>query len=42
VGAALVPILATSFGLADVLIVSGIAYLIAMPAFYGVLLPAAR
>ena len=40
VGAALVPILATSFGLGPVLIVAGCAYLVALPAFYGVLLPA--
>jgi spermidine synthase len=40
VGAALVPIIATSFGLSTVLIVSGCAYLLALPAFYGVLLPA--
>ncbi len=39
VGAALVPILATSFGLSTVLIVSGCAYLVAIPAFFGVLLP---
>ncbi len=42
VGAALVPILATSFGLSTVLVVSGLAYLMAMPAFYGVLLPHTR
>lgn len=40
VGAALVPVIATSFGLSTVLIVSGIAYLVAIPAFFGVLLPA--
>jgi hypothetical protein len=41
VGAALVPLIATSFGLAAVLIVSGVAYLIAIPAFFAVLLPLA-
>ena len=39
IGAALVPILATSFGLSTVLIVSGSAYLLAMVAFFAVLLP---
>lgn len=39
VGAALVPVIATSFGLSTVLIVSGLAYLVAIPAFFGVLLP---
>jgi predicted membrane-bound spermidine synthase len=39
IGAALVPILATSFGLTAVLWVAGIAYLIAIPAFFAVLLP---
>lgn len=42
VGAALVPVIATSFGLSAVLIVSGLAYLIAIPAFFGVLLPPRR
>jgi len=39
IGAALVPILATSFGLTAVLWVAGMAYLIAIPAFFAVLLP---
>src|SRR3954470_14652210 len=39
IGAAIVPIIATSFGLTAVLIVAGIAYLVAMPAFFAVLLP---
>jgi MFS-type transporter involved in bile tolerance (Atg22 family) len=41
VGAALVPVLATSFGLAAVLMVSGFAYLAAMLGFFAVLLPLA-
>jgi len=39
IGAALVPIIATSFGLAAVLIISGCAYLLAIPVFFAVLLP---
>ena len=39
VGAALVPIISTSFGLTAVLVVAGCAYLIAIPAFFAVLLP---
>jgi hypothetical protein len=39
IGAALVPVLATSFGLTAVLWVAGVAYLIAIPAFFAVLLP---
>jgi len=39
IGAALVPIIATSFGLATVLQISGIAYLIAAPAFFAIFLP---
>jgi len=42
VGAALVPIIATSFGLTAVLIVAGVAYLLALPAFFGVLRPLLR
>ncbi len=38
-GAALVPVVATSFGLPAVLMVGGIAYLVALPAFFRVLLP---
>jgi hypothetical protein len=38
-GAALVPIVSTSFGLPAVLLVGGIAYLVAIPAFFRVLLP---
>jgi len=41
VGAALVPVIATSFGLAAVLIFSGCAYLVAIFAFFAVLLPLA-
>jgi hypothetical protein len=39
IGAAAVPIVATSFGLAAVLAVSALAYLAAIPAFFAVLLP---
>lgn len=39
IGAALVPIIATSFGLAAVIAIAGVAYLIAIPAFFGVLKP---
>ena len=39
IGAALVPIIATSFGLNAVLMIAGVAYLLAMPAFFAVLLP---
>jgi spermidine synthase len=39
IGAALVPLVATSFGLSAVLIVAGAAYVVAIPAFFGVLLP---
>lgn len=39
IGAALVPIVATSFGLGSVLLSAGIAYLLAIPAFYGLLKP---
>jgi spermidine synthase len=39
VGAALVPVIATSFGLAAVLIVSGCAYLLAIFGFFAILLP---
>jgi spermidine synthase len=39
IGAAAVPIIATSFGLAAVLEVSAAAYLVAIPAFFAVLLP---
>jgi hypothetical protein len=41
VGAALVPVIAVSFGLAAVLIVSGCAYLLAMLGFFAILLPLA-
>ena len=40
VGAAAVPLIATAFGLSTVLTVGGIAYLVAIPAFFAVLLPA--
>ena len=39
IGAALVPIVATSFGLPAVVLVGAIAYLVAMPAFFSVLMP---
>jgi len=39
IGAALVPIVATSFGLTEVLWVAGLAYLVAIPAFFAILLP---
>ncbi|MFI5014963.1 MAG: hypothetical protein ACHQAY_21725 [Hyphomicrobiales bacterium] len=39
IGAAVVPIVATSFGLTTVLAVAGCAYLLAMPAFFAVLKP---
>ena len=39
IGAALVPIIATNFGLAAVLEAAGLAYLVAIPAFYAVLRP---
>ncbi|MCC6780402.1 MAG: hypothetical protein IT537_27825 [Hyphomicrobiales bacterium] len=39
IGAAAVPIVATSFGLSTVLMIAGGAYLLAIPAFFAVLLP---
>ena len=42
IGAAVVPIIATSFGLSAVLEMCGVAYLLAMLAFPGILLPLAR
>ena len=39
IGAAAVPIIATSFGLARVLQISGFAYLLALPAFFAIFLP---
>ncbi len=42
IGAAAVPIIATSFGLNAVLMIAGCAYLIALPAFFAVLLPLRR
>ena len=39
IGAALVPIIATSFGLVAVIVTAGAAYLISIPAFFGVLKP---
>jgi glucan phosphoethanolaminetransferase (alkaline phosphatase superfamily) len=39
IGAAMVPIIATSFGLSAVLMIAGCAYLLALPAFFAVLLP---
>ena len=41
-GAAAVPIIATSFGLNIVLMIAGAAYLLAIPAFFAVLLPLRR
>ncbi len=42
IGAALVPIVATSFGLPAVVLVGAIAYLVALPAFFSVLMPLER
>jgi hypothetical protein len=42
IGAAMVPIIATSFGLNVVLMLAGAAYLLALPAFFAVLLPLRR
>jgi spermidine synthase len=39
IGAALVPIVATSFGLPVVVLVGALAYLVALPAFFSVLMP---
>ncbi len=39
IGAALVPIIATSFGLPAVVLVGAVAYLIALPTFFSVLMP---
>ena len=39
IGAALVPIIATSFGLPAVVLVGAVAYLLAIPAFFAVLMP---
>jgi hypothetical protein len=39
VGAAAAPVIATNFGLAAVIEVAGLAYLLAIPAFYGVIAP---
>jgi hypothetical protein len=39
IGSAAVPIIATSFGLSAVLMWAAIAYLIAIPAFFAVLMP---
>ena len=39
IGAAAVPLIATSFGLASVLMLAGAAYLIALPSFFSVLRP---
>ncbi|MDQ0473346.1 hypothetical protein [Labrys wisconsinensis] len=39
IGAAAVPILATAFGLSQVLAASGLCYLLAVPAFFAILLP---
>ena len=38
-GAAAVPLIATGFGLSSVLAIGGVAYLVAIPAFFAVLLP---
>ena len=39
IGAALVPLVATAFGMSEVLLVSAAAYLLAIPALFAVLLP---
>ncbi|HYD06202.1 MAG TPA: hypothetical protein VEC60_10770 [Reyranella sp.] len=41
IGAALVPIVATSFGLPAVVLVGAVAYLVALPTFFSVLMPLA-
>ena len=41
IGAAAVPLIATAFGLSTVLSLGGAAYLVAIPAFFAVLLPMA-
>jgi hypothetical protein len=42
IGAAAVPVIATSFGLSAVLMIAGGAYVLAIPAFFAVLLPLTR
>lgn len=42
IGAAIVPLVATSFGLTSVLLIAGGAYLLAVPAFFALLLPLKR
>jgi len=42
IGAAAVPIIATSFGLTAVTMVAGCAYLLALPVFFAALLPMRR
>jgi hypothetical protein len=42
IGAAIVPLVSTSFGLSSVLAISAAAYLLALPAFFAVLLPFRR
>jgi hypothetical protein len=42
IGAAAAPVIATNFGLAAVIEIAGCAYLLALPAFYGVILPSPR
>jgi hypothetical protein len=39
IGAAVVPLVATAFGIGAVIEIAGLAYLVAIPAFFGVLLP---
>lgn len=39
IGAAIVPLVATAFGLTAVLVIAGLAYLLAIPAFFALLLP---
>jgi spermidine synthase len=39
IGAAAAPVIATNFGLAAVIEIAGLAYLLAIPAFYGVIAP---
>ena len=39
IGAAVVPLVATAFGLSSVLFIAAGAYLLALPAFFAVLLP---
>jgi hypothetical protein len=41
IGAAAAPVIATNFGLGAVIEIAGLAYLVALPSFFGVILGAA-